>query len=250
MIFDDLAALTIAAADIFVRLCLPATERGLFSVALSGGSTPRTLHSLLVTPPYRERIDWSRIEFFWGDERYVPADDPESNYRMARETLLDHVPVPPDHVHPIPTELGDPAATAVAYGAAIRRVLGLSPNELPRLDLIFLGMGPDGHTASLFPHTAALHAHEKLVVANTVPQLHTIRISLTAEAINNAAAVVFLVAGADKADALRAVLQGPRDPDNYPAQLIAPTNGELHWLVDRVAAANLSPDSHPGVGRV
>lgn len=240
-IFDDRDALMRAAADLFVRLGQRAAARGHFSVALSGGSTPRTLHTLLAAPPYRDQINWSRIEFFWGDERYVPPDDPESNYRMARETLLDHVPVQPTQIHLVPTQLGDPAATAVAYADDLRHVFRLGPDELPRFDLILLGMGPDGHTASLFPHTAALHARGRLVVANAVPQLQTYRITLTAEVINHAAAIVFLVVGDDKADALRAVLQGQRDIETYPSQLIAPTDGELHWLVDRAAASKLAP---------
>ncbi len=240
-VFDDLADLTTAAADLFVSQCQRSLAHGRFTVALSGGSTPRRLHSLLASPSYRDRIDWTRIEFFWGDERFVPQDDPESNFRMARETLLDHVPVQPSQIHAVPTQLGDPAAAAATYGEEIRRVFQLGPNDLPRFDLILLGMGPDGHTASLFPHTAALHERERLVVANAVPQLQTVRITLTAAVINNAAAVVFLVAGADKAQALHAVLEGPRDPETYPAQLIAPANGELRWLVDRAAAANLTP---------
>jgi 6-phosphogluconolactonase len=239
-IYENLDDLTRAAADIVVDIGHRAVAQGHFNVALSGGSTPRKLHTELAAPPYRERINWSRIEFFWGDERYVPQDDPESNYRMARETLLDHVPVQPSQVHPIPTQMGDPAATAVAYSDELRRVFHLGPDELPRFDLILLGMGPDGHTASLFPHTAALHAQRRLVVANAVPQLQVFRITLTAEVINNGANVVFLVAGPDKADALHEVLEGAHDPETYPSQLIAPTTGKLHWLADRAAAAKLT----------
>ena len=239
-IYDDLTALTRAAAELFVSISQRAVDQGRFCVALSGGSTPRLFYSLLATSPYRDRINWSRVEFFWGDERTVPPDDPESNYRMARETLLEHVPVQSGQIHPIPTQLGDPAATAVAYSDELRRVLRLGRDELPRFDLILLGMGPDGHTASLFPHTAALRARGRLVVANSVPQLQTFRITLTADVINNAEHVAFLVAGEDKADALRAVLEGPRDVETYPSQIIAPTDGEVRWLVDRAAAARLS----------
>jgi 6-phosphogluconolactonase len=239
-IFAEKDALMRAAADLFVRASQQAAVRGRFTVALSGGSTPRALHTLLAAPPYRDQINWSRIEFFWGDERFVPPDDPESNYRMARETLLERVPVQPSQIHPVPTQLGDPAATAVAYTEELRRVFRLGPDDLPPFDLILLGMGPDGHTASLFPHTAALHAHDRLVVANAVPQLQTYRITLTASVINHAGTVAFLISGADKADALHAVLEGPRDVEMYPSQLIAPTTGELHWLVDRAAAAKLT----------
>ncbi|MBF6591069.1 MAG: 6-phosphogluconolactonase [Ktedonobacterales bacterium] len=240
-IYADLDALGHAAADLFVRMSLQAqADHEQFRVALSGGSTPRTLHTLLAAAPYRERVNWSHIEFFWGDERTVPPDDPESNYRMARETLLDRVPVRPEGIHPMPTQLGDPAATAAHYSDELRAAFALGEDDLPRFDLIFLGMGPDGHTASLFPHTAALRATDKLVVANAVPRLQTFRITLTASVINHAAAVAFLVSGADKAPALAAVLEGAHAPDEYPAQLIAPTDGDLYWLIDRAAATQLT----------
>lgn len=240
IIYETADALARAAAEAFVSAALAARAHGIFRVALSGGSTPRAFHALLAAPPLREQVAWEQVHCYWGDERNVPPDSPESNYRMARETLLDHVPIRSDHVYPVPTTLSDPAATAAAYERLIREHFALANAELPRFDLIFLGMGPDGHTASLFPHTAALRAQERIVVANSVPQLNTVRFTLTAPAINAAAAVVFVVAGADKATALAAVREGPPDPDTYPSQLIAPARGTLTWLVDRAAAARLT----------
>lgn len=238
-IYDNLEAVARAAADLFVRLQSADRPREHFTVALSGGSTPRTFHGLLVAPPYRDQIDWECLQYYWSDERFVPPDDPNSNYRMARETLLMRAPVTSDQVHRVPTERGDPAMVADLYEADIRREMNVLPGQLPRFDLILLGMGPDGHCASLFPHTAALNVRDRIVTANHVPQLQTNRITFTVPTINNAADVVFLVAGVDKADALAEVLEGQRDPETYPSQLIAPTNGTLHWLVERAAAAKL-----------
>lgn len=238
-VHDDLEGVARAAADLLVRLQRADREQEHFALALSGGSTPRAFHSLLVAPPYRDQIDWESMQYFWGDERFVPPDDPESNYRMAFETLLSQVSVTSDQVHRVPTERGDPAIVADLYEADIRRDMNVLPGQFPRFDVILLGMGPDGHCASLFPHTDALAVRDRLVTANHVPQLHTDRITFTVPVINNAAHVVFLVAGADKADALAAVLEGARDTETYPSQLIAPENGTLHWLVDRAAAAKL-----------
>ena len=238
-VYDDLHALAHAAADLLIQAQSVDRPQEHFTIALSGGSTPRAFHAALVTTPYIERVDWANIQFYWGDERCVPPDDPESNFRMARETLLSLAPITSDQVHRVPTERGDPMMVADLYEADMRREMNLLPGQMPRFDLILLGMGPDGHCASLFPHTAALHVSDRLVTANHVPQLHTDRITFTAPVINRAATVTFLVAGADKADALAAVLEGPRDTETYPSQLIAPENGALHWLVDRAAAAKL-----------
>lgn len=238
-VYDDLDAVAHAGADLLVQLQAADRPQEHFNIVLSGGSTPRALHRVLVTPPYRERVDWESMQYFWGDERFVPPDDPESNYRMARETLLAEAPVTADQVHRVPTERGDPTMVAELYEADIRREMNILPGQLPRFDLILLGMGPDGHCASLFPHTEALQVRDRLVTQNFVPKLNTNRITFTVPVINNAAAVVFLVAGADKADALAAVLEGAYDPETYPSQLIAPEHGALHWLVDRAAAAKL-----------
>lgn len=240
-VVENLDAVAHAAADLFADLSEAARARGTFRVALSGGSTPRAFHALLASPAFRNRISWSHIAFYWGDERFVKPDDPESNYRMAHDTLLSQVPVSDSQIHRVQTEIGDPAAVAAQYEDEIERDFHLQSGQQPRFDLILLGMGPDGHTASLFPHTGALHAHDRIVVANAVPKLNTYRITLTAPAINHAAQVVFLVAGEDKADALAQVLAGPRDPETYPSQLIAPPAGMLTWLVDRAAASKLPP---------
>ena len=229
------------AAELFVRRNQAAKASGRFTVALSGGSTPRAFHSLLAAPPYRDQVDWSITQFYWGDERCVAPDDPESNFRMARETLLDNVPLRDAQIHRIHSELDDPAAAAKLYEDELRQEFALSGGTLPRIDLVFLGIGPDGHTASLFPHTAALSVRDRLVVANYVPKLSTWRITLTAPVLNAATTVAFLVAGADKADALSAVLDGPPDPEQYPSQMIAPTTGDLLWVVDDAAAARLRP---------
>lgn len=242
-VFADQDQLAQAAANLFVSVfkANPARER--FTVAMSGGSTPRKFHALLAASPLVEQVDWSMVEFYWGDERFVPPNSPESNYRMARETLLQALRIRPEQVHPVPTEIGDAAQAAAAYEADIRRDFNLLPGQFPRFDLILLGMGPDGHTASLFPHTAALQERYRVVVANEVPQLQTTRITLTAPAINAAANVAFVVGGADKADALAAVLEGPQQSEEYPSQLVQPSAGNLFWLLDQAAAAKLHPSS-------
>jgi 6-phosphogluconolactonase len=234
----DVTAVAQAAAERFVAQARIAQSQGRdFRVALSGGSTPRRFHALLAASPLREQVDWRRVQFFWGDERCVPPDDPESNYRMARETLLNLVPVAPGQIHRMRGE-DDPAQAARAYEAQLRQVFDAAAGDVPRFDLIFAGMGPDGHTLSLFPHTAALGVTDRLVTENAVPQLNTTRITFTTTLVNRAALVAFVIVGADKADALAEVLQGVRDPQRYPSQLIAPS-GELRFIVDASAAANL-----------
>jgi 6-phosphogluconolactonase len=243
-VYDDAAALARGAARLFVATAQAAiAAHGRFSVALSGGSTPRALFQLLAAPPYRDQVNWSRMWVFWGDERCVPPTDAESNYRMARETLLFHVPVQANQVFRMHGEATDPSAEAALYEMNLRRAFALAPGEWPRFDLVLLGLGPDGHTASLFPHTSALHAAGRLVVANRVDKLNTTRLTLTAPVINHAALIVFLVAGQDKVVPLAGVLEGSRQPDELPAQLIAPANGQVLWLVDRVAAAGLTTTS-------
>jgi 6-phosphogluconolactonase len=208
--------------------------RGRFLVALSGGSTPRALHNALVAH-YRDLIPWERVQVFWSDERCVPPEDPASNYRMARETLLEHVPLPAENIHRMPGERGDADAAAADYEAEMRRVFGMPPDVLLRFDLILLGMGPDGHTASLFPGTTALHETTRLVAANWVPKAHMERLTFTYPLINNARQVMFLAAGAEKAEALRDVLSGQATIDERPAVGVRPTEGEVIWMVDREA---------------
>jgi 6-phosphogluconolactonase len=235
-VYDDLAGLARATAEIFVARSQQ--TQGAFRVALSGGHTPIALHELLAASPYRERVAWERVQFYWGDDRCVPPDDEQSNYRMARETLLDPLGIPAERIHRMRTE-APPQEAADQYQQELRATFNLAEGELPRFDFNLLGMGPDGHTASLFPHTAALLERERLVVANEVPQLQTTRITLTVPVFNAAGTTIFMIAGGDKADALEAVLRGPVNPEEYPSQLIAPTNGELLFLLDRAAAAKL-----------
>lgn len=234
-VLDDGPALAAAAADHIVAVL---TERlakqDLAHVALAGGSTPRAVNALLASRPRRDALDWTRIVFWFGDERCVPPDDPQSNYRMNRETLLDPLRIPTSNIHRMHGE-GDPGAAAADYDAVLLRELG----ERPRLDLVLLGMGPDGHTASLFPGTTGAIDKDKHCVAHYVPQLRAWRITLTPRTINAAPNVMITAAGAEKADALHAVLDGPRQTDVYPAQLIHPHNGELHWFVDADAASAL-----------
>lgn len=205
------------------------------SVVLSGGSTPKRLYQLLATDTFARRIDWQRLHVFWGDERCVPPDHADSNYRMARESLLDHVPIPDENVHRIAGEL-DPTQAAALYEQHLRAFF----SGQPRFDLILLGLGNDGHTASLFPHTPALDERERWVVADYyAPVQPPWRVTLTPPAINAAARVVFLVSGEEKADMLRRVLEGEFKPHELPAQLIQPISGELTWLVDETAASRI-----------
>ena len=232
----DAAALARKAADMLIEQARHAiAARGRFTLALSGGSTPRTLYTLLAAEPFRSQIDWDKIEFYWGDERTVPPDHPDSNFRMAQEALLSKVPVPEEHVHRIMAEL-PPEETAKEYACEI--TANLLRDSL-HFDCILLGLGPDGHTASLFPASEALKATEATVVANWVEKFKTWRITMTAPLINAARAVMFLAAGDEKAAPLEEVLEGVRRPQVYPAQLIDP-EGELYWLIDGAAAGRLS----------
>lgn len=237
-VLPDPKALAEAAARHVVESAQTAIDaRGAFSIALSGGSTPRELHLKLASPPLVDEVDWSRVHVFFGDERCVPPDDAQSNYRMARETLLSRVPIPPEQVHRMRGEL-PPDEAAQRYEAELQRFFDTEP---PRLDLILLGMGDNGHTASLFPGLRAVHEQQRWVVAEYVAEVGMWRITLTPLILNLAREVVFLVAGAAKADMLRHVLEGPYAPDERPAQIVRPTPGELSWLIDAQAAAKLSP---------
>jgi len=234
-------ALALEAADRFRRLATDSiATAGSFFVALSGGSTPRSLYRLLAESPFRDGIEWSGVHLFWGDERFVPADNPDSNYRAAREAFVSRVPIPPGNVRPIPTEAADPEAAAAQYEDTLRRSFSLSGGETPRFDLILLGLGPDAHTASLFPESPALDEHKHLVVATYVAKLAAWRITLTPPVLRSAHHVMFLIAGGDKAAVLRDVLEGPYDPRELPAQLAQPNEGDLTWLVDEAAASLLS----------
>jgi 6-phosphogluconolactonase len=244
-VLPDADALFASGAEEFARSAREAVgARGVFRVALSGGNTPRGLYARLAKDPHwRSTVPWSQIHFFWGDERHTPPDHPDSNYRMVRETLLDQVPVPADHVHRVHAEMPDAAAAADDYERTIRRVFRLTDGQRPRFDLVLLGLGPDSHTASLFPGSAALSEQTRLVVSIWVEKFRAERITMTLPVFNNAARVVFLVSGADKAPALRAVLDGPDEPDRFPAQAIRPESGSLLFLTDRAAAG---PVASPG----
>lgn len=213
-------------------------QRGRFLVALSGGSTPRALHQELVAH-YRDLIPWERVQVFWSDERCVPSDHPDSNYRMARETLLELVPLPAANIHRMPGERADYDAAAADYEQDIRQVFGLPPDVLLRFDLILLGMGPDGHTASLFPGTDALREQARLVAPNWVPKLNAHRMTFTYPLLNSARHVLFLTAGAEKAEALRDVISGQCTIEERPASGVRTSEGEVVWLVDRAAASLL-----------
>ncbi len=213
-----------------------------YSLALSGGSTPRGLFSRLVADPYRSQIDWSSIRIFWGDERAVPPEHPESNYRMAKETLLNHVPHSPDQVFRIQGEL--PAKEAAErYEKILQQTFSSGEGEVPLFDIVLLGMGADGHTASLFPETSVLEERQQWVAAPWVEKFQTHRITFTAPVLNGAKQVMFVVSGSDKAVAAQAVLEGPSQPRRYPAQLVNPIQGNVIWFLDTDAASRLKVTS-------
>jgi len=237
-IVTDAAALCQAGAAEFVRQAREAVgAKGAFTVALSGGSTPKGLYGLLATDPtLRAQLPWDNVQVFWGDERHVPPDDAESNYRMANEAMVSKVPIPPANVHRINSEHAEPSQAAEVYEQTLRMFFRLSAGQFPRFDLVFLGLGPEGHTASLSPGTKGLHEERRLVVSNWVGKFYTDRITMTPPVLNNAACVIFLVSGEDRALPLKAVLEGPHEPEQLPAQLIHPSRGRLLWLIDRPAA--------------
>ncbi|HET6179173.1 MAG TPA: 6-phosphogluconolactonase [Candidatus Sulfotelmatobacter sp.] len=229
-----------AAAEEVVHAASEAVaQRGRFTIALSGGSTPKSLFNLLATNA-RTTLPWDHMYFFWGDERHVPPTDPESNYRMADEAMLSKIPVAAGNVFRILAENPNADAAAADYEQALRKFFALEVGAAPRFDLILLGMGPDGHTASLFPNSAALQEKSRLVVANWVEKFKTHRLTFTLPVLNAARSVAFLVSGTDKASALKAVLQSDAPGEQYPAKLVQPTNGSLIWMVDRAAASGLA----------
>jgi 6-phosphogluconolactonase len=213
--------------------------RGRFTIALSGGSTPRGLYTLMAANASGS-LPWNQMFFFFSDERHVPPDSPDSNFRMANESLLSKVSIPAGNIFRVPAENPDAPAAAEAYDKTLRDFFEPPAKELPRFDLILLGMGPDGHTASLFPETAALQETSRLVVANWVEKLNTHRITFTFPLINAARNVLFLVSGTDKAHALHEVFESKEPTGKYPSKMVRPTNGRLIWLADRAAASELS----------
>lgn len=234
----DPATVAVATADRFVTAARKAIEaNGIFRVALSGGSTPKQVYPLLLEPARRDAIDWSRVEFFWGDERAVPPDHPDSNFGVAYQTLIAHLPnVRPERIHRMPAEAPDIDAAALSYEGEIRLAFGARGNEPPAFDLIWLGMGPDGHTASLFPGTLALEEAERWVVGNWVPSQDAWRMTLTYPALNAGRRVMFVVTGADKAKALRAIRAGG---SGLPAEAVA--GRRVEWIIDAAAAGEKRP---------
>ena len=232
--FDDLSDLARGAAEEIAKSAEEAiAARGRFTIALSGGNTPKPVYRLLAQEP---RIDWNRVHVFWGDERHVPPDHPDSNFGMAMDTLLSKVSIPPDNVHRMRTEKPDAERVAEEYAWTLRSAFDLDEGEWPRFDLVLMGIGADAHTASLFPGSDAVRERSRLAIAPWVSSLGTFRITLTAPVFTRAALALFLVNGEEKAEALRAVLEGDFQPDRFPAQLIRPEEGKLLWLVDRAAA--------------
>ena len=228
-----------AAEEVIQTATNAVAKRGRFTIALSGGSTPKNLYTLIAANASAS-LPWAQMFFFWGDERHVPPDDPDSNYRVAKETLLSKVPIPAANIFRVPSENPDASTAAEAYEQTLRKFFALAPGEFPRFDLILLGLGPDGHTASLFPETAALQEKSRLVVANWVEKLKTSRITFTLPVLNAARRVAFLVSGTDKAEVLHEVLEGNAPAEKYPSKLVQPVNGKLIWFVDRAAASELS----------
>lgn len=241
-IVEDAESLSREAAKVILAQTVNTLERReCFTIALSGGSTPKQLYMLLAQDSsLRKKLDWAKIYFFWGDERLVPPDHPESNYRMAHEALLSKVEVPAANVHRVRGEDIDARKAAEDYERELFRFFHLKAGELPRFDCVLLGLGVDGHTASLFPETAALKEKERLVVANWIDQLQTYRITMTIPVFNHADLVIFLVSGEGKAAILREVLQGKHESARFPAQLVNPVHGRLLWLVDRNASRLLA----------
>lgn len=214
--------------------------RDVYTIALSGGSTPKHLYSLLANDvALRDQIPWERVHFFWGDERPVSPGHPDSNYRMAHEAMLSKAPIPSTNIHRIRTEEPVAANAAETYEQEIRRFFKIEAGGLPRFDCVLLGMGSDGHTASLFPGTAALEETKRLVIANWVEKFQSYRITMTVPVFNNAERIIFLVSGQEKANTLKSVLARRRESDPYPVQLIFPKHGQLIWLIDAAAASHL-----------
>lgn len=240
-IFTNLEELNVFAAKQFIAVGNAAIEQnGKFSVALAGGSTPKSLYHLLASENFRAQIDWRKVFFFFGDERNVSLDSDDSNFRMANDSILKPLEIQSENILRWQTELGDAEKIAENYERTIDEFFVLGENEFPRFDLILLGMGDDGHTASLFPFSEALRETEKIAVVNFVEKLAANRLTLTFPAINNAANVVFLIGGANKANALKQVLEGESQPEKFPSQNVNPKNGNLFRLVDLQAARLLS----------
>ncbi len=251
-VLPDGEALARAMAEQLLEAALEAVAaRGVARIAISGGNTPKRTFEMLADPAATEFsvFPWDKTDLFWVDERCVPPDDKESNYLMTKLALLDKVPLAADHVFRIEGEL-DPELAAARYESAIRNRFRLEGAQLPTFDLVALGMGPDGHTASLFPHTAGIHELTRIAIANHVPQKETWRVTLTSPVINQGRKVVFLIGGTDKAEVLSSVLGKVYDPETWPSQVIQPKSGQLLMLLDKAAAAQLPPPDASGSGHL
>lgn len=239
-IFSSIKELHNFALEQFVELGATAiARRGIFTVALSGGSTPKKLYEMLAEESLQGLINWHQVHFFFGDERHVPPDAEESNFRAANEALFSKIDVPTQNVHRFQTEEPDAKIVAQKMENELREFFGLSDGEFPHFDLILLGLGADGHTASLFPETPALKETKRLVTENYVEKFQTFRLTFTVPNINHARNIIFLVTGEDKAEAFREVLQGADNPEKYPARMIKPEEGSLQFLADEKAASRL-----------
>lgn len=235
-VYPDFETLSRAAAELFVEQAKQAiAAHGRFSVALSGGHTPKRTYEILAQAPYRDQVDWGKVHVFWGDERCVPASDPRSNERMARLALLDHVPIPTEQIHAM-GGTGSPRELADRYGAVLKTFFAGQP---PRLDLIYLGLGDNGHTLSLFPGTPVLEERQRWVAEVYVAEQDLYRVTMTAPFANQAAVLAFVVSGKDKAAVVKQILEGGPNAPRLPAQLIQPVQGGLRWLLDREAAGQL-----------
>jgi 6-phosphogluconolactonase len=241
-ILADGAAIARRAAELIVDAATAAVrERGVFTISLAGGSTPKALYGLLATDPgFKSRMPWDKTQFFFGDERHVPPADPDSNFRMANESMLSKISLKPEQVHRIKGEYEDAEKAALEYEQTLRSYFKLSPGQLPRFDVVLLGMGDEGHTLSLFPGTKALHDNGRLVMSNWIGKLYTQRVTITAAVANNSGLAIFMITKADKALALKGVLEGPFEPEQLPSQLIQPKNGKLLCLLDTTAASKLA----------
>tara|TARA_B100000315_G_scaffold246593_1_gene274078 strand:- start:16017 stop:16757 length:741 start_codon:yes stop_codon:yes gene_type:complete len=215
-------------------------ERGKCMIALSGGNTPKKLYERLASEEFSPRIPWESTYWFFGDERHVPPDHDDSNYKMSSDSLLSKVPIPNDNIHRIMTERQDPQTIALNYELTLMKAFNLAPGELPVFDLMFLGVGTDGHIASLFPHSESLYVTTQMATANKVPETETWRITMTFPVINEAKHLLFLVAGEEKAKALHQVLEGPSNPQEFPAQLVRQKRGFQLWLIEKSAASLLT----------
>jgi 6-phosphogluconolactonase len=239
LVLPDAPAAAQAAAEHVVKMFSGVACDAERSVALAGGRTPAAMYRLLTQSPWRERVDWARINWFWGDERCVPPDHPDSNYRMAMETLLTPLGVPSSRIHRMPADAPDRDAAARDYEATIRRIVPADADNVPQLDLILLGIGADGHTASLFPGSSGLAGRQRLVVAHHAPAPNAMRMTLTYPLLWHAKHILFLTCGADKSQAVRRIFTQPVE-DAPPAASVRYARGSILWLLDHASAALLA----------